>query len=46
MKEVLDCGWFSKSETYECEVSTSNNADMGALLFNFDPVLCPKGMEL
>lgn len=46
LKELLSCGQYSGSDSYECEVKVGKTAELGGLLFSFDPVLCGAGVEL
>jgi hypothetical protein len=44
---LLRCGKYANSvDNYECEVNERPEADVGGLLFDFDPVFCDVGLEL
>ena len=46
LAELLSCGKYAGSDSYECQVATRDKADIGGLLFNFDPIFCGSGVEL
>lgn len=46
ISQLLHCGKFSTSDSYECELKDQKVADVGGLLFEFDPTFCGSGLEL
>lgn len=43
-KDIVSCGKYQKSNSYECQLKIVEKADVGGLLFNFDPIFCNSGV--
>ena len=45
LRSMLHCGKYASSELFECEVAMGKEADVGGLLWDFDPSFCGSGVE-
>jgi hypothetical protein len=45
-KDIVSCGKYQNSDSYECQLKTKENPDIGGLLLYFDPIFCNSGVEL
>lgn len=45
-KDIVTCGKYQNSDSFECQLIIKDNADVGGLLLYFDPIFCNSGVEL
>ena len=43
-KDLVNCGKYQTSNSYECQIQTQEQADVGGTLLYFDPIFCNSGV--